>query len=299
MGLQIRCPGRKSQKTTPAHHEYEPKWEIPVYMLGMVAKGYALYKSGGIRAVAVRLRERFHRYRNRCKGFPRLARRVAGKKGIEIGGPSAIFGRDGCLPLYRIVGSLDGCNFSENTIWEGMISAGYNYRFGERSGYQYIAEATNLKGVEEGTYDFLLASHCLEDTANPLLAISEWLRVLRPDGCIVFVLPDSRHTFDHRRPVTAFDHLLADFHGAVTEDDLAHFDEILALHDLSMDPPAGDAIAFRKRSLENRQNRCFHHHVFDMDLLRAICRHFKLKILVEEAVRPYHLIVVAEKAPSP
>jgi hypothetical protein len=29
-GLTSRCPGRKSQETTPARHELEPKWEIPV-----------------------------------------------------------------------------------------------------------------------------------------------------------------------------------------------------------------------------------------------------------------------------
>ena len=293
--LQAQMPAKRSGSgisgNTNQHHG----------LIGKAATAYELYRNGGIPAVAVRLQERLRercRPRVRIREFSKVARRVTAKKGLEIGGPSGIFSRNGCLPLYHIIAGLDGCNFSQKTIWEGEISEGHNYRFGKKCGFQYIAEATDLKALEANSYDFLLASHCLEHTANPLLAISEWLRILKRDGCIVFVLPDSRYTFDHHRPVTSFDHLLADFAGGVKEDDLTHLDEILSLHDLSMDIAAGDATAFRRRLLENFNNRCLHHHVFDLDLLRRICGHFKLRILTEEALMPCDLVVVAEKVPS-
>src|SRR5688572_5350384 len=50
--------------------------------------------------------------------YERLIGRFAGN-GLEIGGPSAAFGRRGLLPLYPLVDGLDNVNFSGVTIWEG------------------------------------------------------------------------------------------------------------------------------------------------------------------------------------
>ena len=41
---------------------------------------------------------------------------------------------------------------------------------------------------------------------------------------------------------------------------------ISANRTLQLDPAAGDAEAFKARSLDNAANRCLHHHVFDTDL---------------------------------
>src|SRR5687768_8359712 len=83
----------------------------------------------------------------------KLAPFFKGKSGIEIGGPTALFHTE--LPIYRMVENLDGCNYSETTIWEGEIEGGrtYNYYL-KKTGFQYIAEASDLKGIETGKYDF-------------------------------------------------------------------------------------------------------------------------------------------------
>jgi len=269
------------------------------YMLRHIKQVVTVCGRGRIQDIARRVRHGLCQPRiQRPKGFRQLAQKATGKKGLEIGGPSAIFDAKGSLPLYQSVGHLDGCNFSERTIWEGDICEGQNYRFGGRTGYQYINEATCLRAIESHSYDFVLASHCLEHIANPLLAISEWLRILRPGGFIVLVLPDGTQTFDHRRPTTTFVHLLSDYSNSVKEDDLSHLDEILTLHDLAMDPPAGNVSAFEKRSRENIRNRCLHHHVFDLNLLKTVCAHFELETFMEAAVKPYHLIVAASKKPN-
>jgi SAM-dependent methyltransferase len=111
------------------------------------------------------------------------------KTGIEIGGPSKLFSSS--LPLYRIAENIDGCNFSTCTVWEGSIGEGqkYNYYSGKK-GYQYISEASDLKGIGSDKYDFLLASHCLEHCANSIKTVKEWLRVIKPGGCLLLVLPD-------------------------------------------------------------------------------------------------------------
>lgn len=203
---------------------------------------------------------------------------VRGMHGIEIGGPSKLFRSR--LPLYPVIDRLDAVNFAHRTIWEGDLKAGRRFRYyGERTGRQRIADATDLSPLASGSYDFVLSSNCLEHVANPLKALAEWRRVLRERGALVLVLPNQVYNFDHCRPVTAFRHLLDDLHRDVDETDLTHLDEILALHDLSLDPPAGTLESFKARSLDNFKNRALHHHVFDLPLIKQVLLHSGFEVL--------------------
>jgi SAM-dependent methyltransferase len=219
---------------------------------------------------------------------------VEGKYGVEVGGPSALFKT--FLPLYRFVGGLDGVNFSTETVWEGRIEAGQNFTYGEnRSGRQFIAEATDLSEIADAQYDFLLSSNCLEQVANPLKALVEWIRVIKPGGGLVLVLPNKRSNFDHRRPITKFEHSVDDFVRNVGEDDFTHLDEILALHDLERDPPAGDLQHFRERSLKNFDNRTLHHHVFDVSLIKDTLHYVGLETL-DVTTTPTDYFALARKS---
>jgi SAM-dependent methyltransferase len=203
---------------------------------------------------------------------------VKNKIGLEIGGPSSFFKY--VMPLYPLVKKLDGVNFSKLTVWEGDICEGFNFRFYKnRVGFQYITEAVDLSQIESDCYDFVLSCNCLEHIANPLQALCEWKRVLLPGGYMILVLPDKIYNFDHNRPTTTFEHLLDDYNSHILESDLTHINEILALHDLSMDPQAGDIFKFKKRSLENYFNRCLHHHVFDIALLEKMLTFFHIDLV--------------------
>lgn len=195
--------------------------------------------------------------------------RLRGRHGVEVGGPSPMFAS--VFPVYRCVGSLDGVNFTGQTLWEDALQDGAAYRYYEnKPGRQYICEATALDGILDCQYQFLLSSNCLEHVANPIKALIEWRRVVKRGAPLVLVLPRKESNFDRRRPVTGFDHFWADFTDDVGEDDLTHLDEILALHDLALDPPAGTLEQFRERSLQNYTNRGLHHHVFDEPLIRRV-----------------------------
>jgi SAM-dependent methyltransferase len=203
---------------------------------------------------------------------------IQGKRGIEVGGPSAVFST--ALPLYHFVGGLDGVNFASDTVWEGHIDANAGFSYSDDGlGRQFISDATDLDAIPTATYDFVLSSNCLEHVANPVKALREWARALKPQGALVLVLPNQTSNFDHRRPVTAFEHLLDDFERNTGEDDLTHLDEILSLHDLSMDPPAGNLAQFRERSLENFDNRTLHHHIFDLPLILKLLDHVEFDVI--------------------
>lgn len=206
---------------------------------------------------------------------------LQGQSGMEIGGPSTVFATQ--LPVYQVIRQLDGVSFASSTIWEGAIEAGNSYRFhGWKKGRQYVADATELSQIQSGLYDFLLSSNGLEHVANPLKAMEEWTRVVKQNGALLRILPNKEANFDRRPPVTQFQHPLEDKHG---EDDLTHLEEILQLHDLSMDSPAGDRDGFRKRCLDNVHNRTLHHHVFDVGLIRKMFDHAGLDMAAQQETK--------------
>jgi SAM-dependent methyltransferase len=195
-----------------------------------------------------------------------------GKYGLEVGGPSRIFTRHNFLPIYPLADSIDGCNFSKNTLWEKNITPGKTYKYLEdKLGEQYICEATDLiSQVDLGKYDFVISSNCLEHIANPIKALLQFKKVLKLKGLMVLVLPKKEVTFDHNREVTTYDHLCNDYVKNVDETDLTHLAEILKLHDLALDPPAGTLEQFTERSKDNFINRALHHHIFDGVLLTQL-----------------------------
>jgi SAM-dependent methyltransferase len=220
-----------------------------------------------------------------------------GKRGLEIGGPSQIFSEASLLPIYRIAASCDNCNFCNTTIWQGSLQEGMTFKYHRRkpAGYQFVCEASSLSGIPDGSYDFVLASHVLEHIANPIKALLEWKRVLRPGGVILIVCPHKEATFDHMRPTTSLSHLIEDYNNGLDEDDLSHMSEILQLHDLSLDPEAGSHEQFAARSQNNFQNRCLHHHVFTTESWVQILDHLELEVVLLTGARPFHIVAIARK----
>ncbi len=51
-------------------------------------------------------------------------------------------------------------------------------------------DAQTLAGVEDNTFDFIYASHCLEHVRDPSIALRSWIRVVKPAGHLVIAVPD-------------------------------------------------------------------------------------------------------------
>ena len=86
------------------------------------------YKTSGFSGIKCLIKDNF--FSQKVKPIKRLdifLKHFAGKRGIEIGGPSAIFSKE--IPIYQVIDSLDGCNFSSQTIWEGTIVEGQNFNY--------------------------------------------------------------------------------------------------------------------------------------------------------------------------
>ena len=179
-------------------------------------------------------------------------------------------------------------------MWEGEIEnlepvSYYKNKIGKR----LISEASELDFPVKKTYDFIISSNCLEHVANPIKALKRWKEVLKKDGKLLLILPNKDSSFDHLRPCTTIEHLIEDFTKNIGEDDLTHLEEILKLHDLKRDKPAGTFEEFRKRSLMNQVNRGLHHHVFNLKNINEMLEYSEFKVIENLSTKIDHIFVVS------
>jgi SAM-dependent methyltransferase len=73
-----------------------------------------------------------------------------------------------------------------------------------------FVDAQTFAGVADNLLDFVISGHVTEHLPDALGAIRNAVRVLKPGGIFMLILPDKRFTFDHQRPLTPLSHLIAD-----------------------------------------------------------------------------------------
>ena len=79
----------------------------------------------------------------------------------------------------------------------------YTYN-GITYGKTYLRDGSDLVGFKNSTYDFLISSHNLEHFINPMKALFEWDRVLKPDGRMMIIVPWHERTYDYYRAPNTF-----------------------------------------------------------------------------------------------
>jgi SAM-dependent methyltransferase len=90
----------------------------------------------------------------------------------------------------------------------------------------YYGHATSLP-FHDHALDYVIASHVLEHVANPIAALEEWYRVVRPGGIIYLIVPNRRATWDRNRPLTTVEHMQDDFVARTTPADATHIDDFV------------------------------------------------------------------------
>lgn len=134
--------------------------------------------------------------------------------------------------------------------------------------------------VLDASLDYVVASHVLEHSANPIRALVEIHRVLRSGGIAYLVLPDKNLTWDRRRESTPVDHFFEDFERGTTDCDGTHIDDFVynvVWDEFSPHVPADKADESRailagqyKEAVAQGLEINIHFHTFDPDNLRAM-----------------------------
>ncbi len=51
-------------------------------------------------------------------------------------------------------------------------------------------DAQYMEGADDNSFDFVHSSHCLEHMVDPKIAMTNWLRVLKPNGHLIITIPE-------------------------------------------------------------------------------------------------------------
>lgn len=120
-----------------------------------------------------------------------------------------------------------------------------------------IDEGSTLSTVKDETFDYLIAAHVLEHIDDPISALKNWVRVVKPGGHIIIAVPDMRLCDEEKnRAVTTVDHFQRDHDEGPHVSAEYHYDE----HGLNPDGYTGDRLAEHIKVHE----RMIHYHTFTL-----------------------------------
>jgi len=161
----------------------------------------------------------------------------------------------------------------------------------DSSEYVHIKEGTSLPW-EDNYFDVVVSRHVLEHISNPIAAINEWTRILKPGAYLYISVPDRRKTTERRRTLTSIEHFIEDFKNNVPEFDVSHEHEIRQ---------TGVGIIQH----DKYENPYIHYHTFEAKTLNKLLMYVGLKLVqltvADQSLfryQPWDLIVLAQKSPS-
>lgn len=92
-----------------------------------------------------------------------------------------------------------------------------------------VDDGARLASFADSSVDFIIANHMLEHVEDPIEALVNQLRVIRPGGVLYLSLPDPRENFDRERELTTVEHLLRDHHEGPEVSRREHYEECARL----------------------------------------------------------------------
>lgn len=122
-----------------------------------------------------------------------------------------------------------------------------------------VDDGETLSSIKDGTLDFIIANHMLEHCENPLGTIRNHLRKIRSGGVLYYAVPEKTRSFDSRRPVTSFAHLMDDDQHGSQNSRAGHFHEWVTSVNKVNDP----AMVADQINKLTKLNYSIHFHVWD------------------------------------
>lgn len=121
-----------------------------------------------------------------------------------------------------------------------------------------IDDGERLAKFKDQSLDFVIANHFIEHSQDPIGAVNNQLRVLKPNGILYLALPDKRYNFDIDRPVTSFEHMVKDYEEGPGWSRRQHFEEWVTL----VNKTCGEEEIARSINSLLETDYSIHYHVF-------------------------------------
>lgn len=160
---------------------------------------------------------------------------------------------------------------------------------------ELIDDGETLATIADGSLDFVVASHMLEHTEDPIGTLRAHLRVLRPGGVVLLALPDRRTGLDELRAPTSLEHLLADHEQGPERSRAEHYREWAELVDLPLGNVEPDDVGRHAAGLRERGYK-IHFHCWTLDEFAAQLPAYGLPASVADArANGHEFLVVLRK----
>lgn len=159
-----------------------------------------------------------------------------------------------------------------------------------------VDQGETLATVGDASCDFVIANHIIEHTQNPISAIENMLRVLKPNSVLYLALPDKRFTFDRDRPVTPYEHLKRDYFESPSWSEEFHYTEWIRCVG-----KVEDAVELKRRAAAiQAKGDNIHFHVWTqremIDLILSLRRDFNFPIEIETMTKnSQEMVIVLRK----
>jgi len=121
----------------------------------------------------------------------------------------------------------------------------------------YVMGMEDMSCIADGSLDFVIAVHVIEHLRNPLRALEQASRKLRPGGYLALIVPDKTRSFDRDRDLTSLDHLVSDYEHPSAERDLDHYFDFFSKAIGFTDPSVPLEIRVRN-AVANNEDLHFH-----------------------------------------
>ncbi len=168
-----------------------------------------------------------------------------------------------------------------------------------------VDDGEKLVRFKNNSLDFIIANHFLEHCLNPIGTLLMMYKKLRKNGTLYMAIPDMRYTFDRKRPLTTYQHLLDEHHDKTGKRfRKTHTEEFIKLaapldEHFSKAPSANLSAEEQVRQLLNSDYR-IHYHVWTQkqmtELFVRIAEDFNIDLEVEALIKNRHeVIYIARK----
>ena len=148
-----------------------------------------------------------------------------------------------------------------------------------------IDDGEKLDTFGSASQDFIIASHFIEHTEDPIGTLKNFCRVVKSGGTILLIVPERKAYFDKDRPLTVLDHLIQDHEMGPHFSRRSHYVEYADL----VDGAHGSGAYEHARALDERRSS-IHFHVWTgetfLEQFSAITRRYSLPIELIAAFRP-------------
>ena len=166
-----------------------------------------------------------------------------------------------------------------------------------------IDNGDELTTISDNAYDFCISNHVLEHLEDPIKALSNWMRILKPRGLLFLSIPLPYNIVDQNRQPTPISHIIEDFGLMVRDREIYakkrhnHFLDFVRSTNVS--ESANDAFINSKTSELMSMNYSIHFHVFSEETLLQMIEFVSKKspLQIREFVKnePEEFIVIIEK----